>query len=126
MRLVYNVYDDENQIESKQFDNFPDALEYAKQGLITYICEEDLDCPGCEERVVWTWDSTWDDEEAIAEVTSKRENADLFNEVNPFDRVDPVSEEPVLTEDIEINISGPAEEVRDLASLVFGGQFDLE
>lgn len=54
MKLVYNVYDDENQIESKQFDNFPKALEYAKQGLITYICEEDLDCPECEERVVWT------------------------------------------------------------------------
>ena len=58
MRLVYNVYDDENQIASKQFDNFPKALEYAKQGLITYICEEDLDCPECEERVVWTWDCT--------------------------------------------------------------------
>lgn len=52
MRLVYNVYDDDYQIESKQFDNFQDALEYAKQGLITYICEEDLDCPGCEERIV--------------------------------------------------------------------------
>ncbi len=126
MRLVYNVYDDENQIESKQFDNFPDALEYAKQGLITYICEEDLDCPGCEERVVWTWDSTWDDEEAIAEVTSGRENADLFDEVNSFDRANPVSEEPALSEDIEINISGPVEEVRDLASFIFGYEFDLE
>lgn len=126
MRLVYNVYDDENQIESKQFDNFPDALEYAKQGLITYICEEDLDCPGCEERVVWTWDSTWDDEEAIAEVTAGRENVDLFNEVNSFDRANPVSEGPALSEDIEINISGPVEEVRDLASFIFGDEFDLE
>lgn len=126
MRLVYNVYDDENQIESKQFDNFPDALEYAKQGLITYICEEDLDCPGCEERVVWTWDSTWDDEEAIAEVTSGRENVDPFNEVNSFDRANPVSEGPALAEDIEINISGPAEEVRDLASFIFGDEFDLD
>ncbi len=117
MRLVYNVYDDDNQIESKQFDNFPEALEYAKQGLITYICEEDLDCPECEERVVWTWDSTWDDEEAIAAVTSGRENVDLY--------IDP-EREPILAEDIEINISGPAEEVRDLASFVFGYEFDLD
>lgn len=54
MRFVYNVYDDDNQIKSRQFEDFADALEYAKQGLITYICEEDLDCPECEEEVVWT------------------------------------------------------------------------
>lgn len=109
MRLVYNVYDDDNQIESKQFDNFPEALEYAKQGLITYICEEDLDCPECEERVVWTWDSTWDDQDAIENL--EREQADDFF---PMD------------EDIEISISGPADEVKSLAELVFDDAFDVD
>ena len=115
MRLVYNVYDDDNQIESKQFDNFPKALEYAKKGLITYICEEDLDCPDCEEVVVWTWDSTWDDEEAINSVTQK--------ECAP-DEVE--CEEPFLDDNIEINISGPAKEVKNLVELVFDNAFDLD
>lgn len=107
MRLVYNVYDDDYQIESKQFDNFQDALEYAKQGLITYICEEDLDCPGCEERVVWTWDSTWDDKEAI-------ENVEQADDFFPMD------------EDIEISICGPADEIKSLAELVFDNAFDVD
>lgn len=112
MRLVYNVYDDENQIESKQFDNFPEALEYAKQGLITYICEEDLDCPDCEERVVWTWDSTWDDEEAISNVACEKQD------------VEPCVEDS--NDNIEITISGPAEEVESLIDLVFDRAFDLD
>lgn len=112
MRLVYNVYDDENQIESKQFDNFPEALEYAKQGLITYICEEDLDCPECEERVVWTWDSTWDDEEAISNVEGEKQ------------AVEPCVEDS--DGNIEITISGPAEEVESLVDLVFDSVFDLD
>lgn len=114
MRLVYNVYDDDNQIESKQFDNFPKALEYAKKGLITYICEEDLDCPDCEEVVVWTWDSTWDDEEAINSITQK--------ECVP----DEVECEKPLDNNIEINISGPAKEVKNLVELVFDNAFDLD
>ena len=112
MRLVYNVYDDENQIESKQFDNFPEALEYAKQGLITYICEEDLDCPDCEERVVWTWDSTWDDEEAISNVACEKQD------------VEPCVEDG--NDNIEITISGPAEEVESLIDLIFDDAFDLD
>lgn len=112
MRLVYNVYDDENQIESKQFDNFPEALEYAKQGLITYICEEDLDCPDCEERVVWTWDSTWDDEEAISNVKCEKQN------------IEPCVEDG--NDNIEITISGPAEEVESLIDLIFDSAFDLD
>ena len=112
MRLVYNVYDDENQIESKQFDNFPEALEYAKQGLITYICEEDLDCPECEERVVWTWDSTWDDEEAISNVKCEKQNTE------------PCVEDS--NDNIEITISGPAEEVESLIDLIFDDAFDLD
>lgn len=115
MRLVYNVYDDDNQIESKQFDNFPNALEYAKQGLITYICEEDLDCPDCEELVVWTWDSSWNDEEAIANVTKK--------ECAP-DKVE--CEEPFSDDNIEITISGPSKEVKSLVELVFDDAFDLD
>jgi hypothetical protein len=112
MRLVYNVYDDENQIESKQFDNFPEALEYAKQGLITYICEEDLDCPDCEERVVWTWDSTWDDEEAISNIEREKQNTE------------PCVEDS--NDNIEITISGPAEEVESLIDLIFDDAFDLD
>lgn len=111
MRLVYNVYDDENQIESKQFDNFPEALEYAKQGLITYICEEDLDCPECEERVVWTWDSTWDDEEAISNVEGEKQEIEPCVEDN---------------NNIEITVSGPVEEVESLVDLVFDSVFDLD
>lgn len=115
MRLVYNVYDDDNQIESKQFDNFPKALEYAKQGLITYICEEDLDCPDCEEVVVWTWDSTWDDEEAINSVTQKECAPDGVECKKPF-----------LDDNIEITVSGPAKKVKNLAKLVFDNAFDLD
>lgn len=111
MKLVYNVYDDDHQIESKQFDNFPEALAYAKNGLITFICEEDLDCPDCEERVVWTWDSTWDDEEAIANVESKgEEQPETLEEQEDF---------------IEINISGPADKITSLAELVFDDVFDI-
>lgn len=122
MRLVYNVYDDENQIASKQFDNFPKALEYAKQGLITYICEEDLDCPECEERIVWTWDCTWDDEEAISNVECKNSNEECKK--HDIEHCEHCAED--YDDNIEITISGPTEEVKNLAELVFDSAFDLE
>jgi len=70
----YWVEDNELQIPSKEFNNFKDALDYAKDGLVTFVHEVPCtagDCCDDEDEIVWSWDDTWNDDEACAAVAKR-------------------------------------------------------
>lgn len=70
----YLAHDDDGKISDKLFDSFAQAFDYCQDGLITFISEIKY-IDGVEdeegEEIVWSWDDTWDRDEAIARVGAR-------------------------------------------------------
>lgn len=89
LKFKYEVTDDNEEgtvpakLETKMFDDFQTALQYAKTGLLTFItripCKEgQLDKENQE--IIWCWDDSWADD--LEEPEVEDEDDDEYQQIN--------------------------------------------